>query len=164
MRQKRIYSTEIIDDIKSQIFAGYNADMSPFFENNINLKAPNINFKLTKEEFEEIQKCYNDAVYFVEKYCTFLTDDGRRTVQLRDYQKRILRILTEQVYIEKRDDMGPKNRGVIMMQSRQSGKCVTYNTKVQTESGVKMIGDLFNEKKTFLNWIRKYLYKIYDKL
>ena len=164
MKAKKVYSTEIIEQIKSQIYQGYNADMGPFFENNINLRAPNINFKLTKEELEEVQRCYEDAVYFVEKYCTFLTDKGRRTVELRDYQKKIIRILTKQKYIPELDDMGPEHRGICMLQSRQSGKCLVYNTLVELSQAKVELGKLFKTKVSFLSNIKNKLYCLYKRL
>ena len=61
------------------------ADMIPFFHGKTEWRNSDIAFEYTKDEWEELQKCALDPVYFVENYCTFLTDKGRRTVTLRPY-------------------------------------------------------------------------------
>lgn len=95
---------------------------TPFFDNDIDLKKANIIFTHTPEELEEFMKCSQDCVYFTSKYCNFLTDFGRKPVKLRPYQKNLLNVLTDEHYIPELDENGPKNRNVIMMQSRQTGK------------------------------------------
>ena len=55
---------------------GYDIDYSPFFEHDIGLKAENISFDYTDEELEEIDRCYNDPKYFIERYCRWMTDHG----------------------------------------------------------------------------------------
>lgn len=104
---------------------GQDFDNSAFYSNDPDLKAEKLNFELSPEEFAEYVKCSQDCMYFVEKYCNFLTDKGRRAVQLRDYQKKILKILTKEVYDESVEDWCPENRNVALCQSRQSGKTTT---------------------------------------
>lgn len=102
---------------------GIPTNLACFWGSDIELKAPELLVKLTPEEIDEFDKCSNDIIYFVEKYCRFLTDKGRRTVPLRSYQKRILRALSKEEYSETFEDLIPSIRNMIMMQSRQSGKC-----------------------------------------
>ena len=100
-------------------------NMDCFHSSDIELKAANILYQLTQEEVEEFHKCSNDIIYFVEKYCRFLTDAGRRTVKLRKYQKRILEALAKEEFSDKFEELIPAIRNLIMMQSRQSGKTTT---------------------------------------
>ena len=63
-------------------------------------------------EIEELARCANDVVYFGEKYCFSMTDEGIRRITLRDYQKDMLKGFQE-------------NRFTVMLASRQIGKTVT---------------------------------------
>lgn len=106
---------------------GLPAELSCFHNSDIELKAANLLYQLTAEEVDEFDKCSNDIVYFVEKYCRFLTDTGRHIVKLRDYQKEILRSLSKETtkHILGKEEIVPVVRNMIMMQSRQSGKTTT---------------------------------------
>lgn len=92
---------------------GYDIDYSPFFEHDIGLKADNISFDYTDEELEEIDRCYNDPKYFIEKYCRWMTDHGMQTVTLRPYQRELIDIVTSQDYDAAKDLLVPKNRNII---------------------------------------------------
>lgn len=124
-KQSRLYTTEIINSMLDDIAKGYDVDMAPFFDQKIDLRAPNITFKYTPEEAAEYMKCYNSAEYFIEKYAKFLTDTGRHTVKLRDYQKDMIKMVTDQHYDDDLGDMVPDNRNLIFMASRQTGKTTT---------------------------------------
>jgi hypothetical protein len=106
---------------------GISTDLSPFHQSNIELKAADLLYQLTSEEIDEFHKCSEDIIYFVEKYCRFMTDKGRMLVKLRKYQKDILKALSEEQYIEILDELGPKNRNVITLASRQIGKTTTIS-------------------------------------
>ena len=84
-KRSKTYSTEIINKILTDLENGEKADMIPFFHGKTEWRNSDIAFEYTKDEWEELQKCALDPVYFVENYCTFLTDYGRRTVTLRPY-------------------------------------------------------------------------------
>lgn len=59
-----------------------------------NLKRANIKIKWTKEMLAERKRCKEDIVYFAENYCCIEhVDYGIIRVQLRDYQKDMLRIM-----------------------------------------------------------------------
>ena len=59
-----------------------------------NLKRANIKIKWTKEMLAERKRCKEDIVYFAENYCCIEhIDYGIIRVQLRDYQKDMLRIM-----------------------------------------------------------------------
>lgn len=122
-----IWTSELVQQTIDKIRAGLEPDMTCFHMGNIELKADNIIFRLSQAELQEFNKCASDIVYFVEKYCRFMTDYGRQVVKLRDYQKKILKALAEEHYIELLQDYGPKNRNVIVMASRQTGKTTTIS-------------------------------------
>lgn len=124
-KRSKVYTTEIINQILKDIKKGKKADMNPFFHGKIEWRNADIVFEYTAKEYEEIQKCTDDPLYFIETYCAFLTDYGRKTVQLRDYQKNAVHLICDEVYDEKLDIVIPKNRRVIFLQSRQTGKTTT---------------------------------------
>ena len=75
-----------------------------------NLKRANIKIQWTNEMVSEWLKCRDDIVYFAETYCAIThIDYGTIKVQLRDYQKDMLKIMSE-------------NRMSVSKLSRQLGK------------------------------------------
>lgn len=59
-----------------------------------NLKRANIKINWTKEMLREWKRCRDDIVYFAEKYCAIThIDYGTIKVQLRDYQRDMLKIM-----------------------------------------------------------------------
>lgn len=75
-----------------------------------NLKRANIKIQWTMEMVEEWKRCRDDIVYFAETYCAIThIDYGTIRVQLRDYQKDMLKIMAE-------------NRMSVAKLSRQLGK------------------------------------------
>jgi hypothetical protein len=125
MGQMTVWTTEAVERTKENLRFGIQADMSCFHDRDVELKGGNILFRLSAEEVEEFQHCSRNINYFVEKYCRFLTDNGRATVNLREYQKDILRELAEEQWIDALEDMGPKVRNYILMAARQTGKTTT---------------------------------------
>lgn len=124
-KRSKIYSTEIINKILEDIDSGAKADMMPFFHGQTVWRNADIAFEYTQEEWQELQKCSEDCEYFIEKYCTFLTDYGRKTVKLRDYQRDVIHMMADEHYDEKLDLFISNNRRVILLQSRQTGKTTT---------------------------------------
>lgn len=131
MGHMTVWTSQSVAQTKEKLKFGIDADMSCFHDRDIELKAGNILFKLSQEEILEFHKCSTDINYFVSKYCRFLTDRGRRTVQLRDFQEEILEELGEEApHPWMKDDdgepmMAPVNRNYILMASRQTGKTTT---------------------------------------
>ena len=75
-----------------------------------NLKRANIKTQWTREMVQEWKKCRDDIVYFAETYCAIThIDYGTIKVQLRDYQRDMLKIMS-------------KNRMTTCNLSRQLGK------------------------------------------
>ena len=106
---------------------GYDIDFEPFFQRDLDLRAANIPFKMTEEEMEEYQKCFDDPIYYVETYAKFMTDHGIHTVTLRDYQKKVISIVTEETYDEENDLILPTNRSIIWLAARQSAKTTSIS-------------------------------------
>jgi hypothetical protein len=108
----QIWSTERVNDTIAKMEAGLEVDKSCFYQSDINLRNGNINFKYTKEEQEELVRCASDVLYFAEKYCFAMTDDGISKIKLRPYQRDMLRAFQD-------------NRYCVLLASRQIGKTVT---------------------------------------
>lgn len=126
MAKAIIWTSSMVDQTVDRLRFGMEVDMGCFFKNDIELKDGGILFKHSREELEEFSKCSDDIVYFVEKYCRFLTDKGRATVDLRVFQKEILNELGEVDYFDEEiDDWIPKYQDYILMASRQTGKTTT---------------------------------------
>lgn len=121
-KQRRIYSTAMIRQMINDRNNGYEIDYEPFFMRDLELRAPNIPFRLTDEEMDEYQRCFDDPIYYVEHYAKFMTDHGLTTVNLREYQKNVINTVTEEEYDEENDLILPVNRMIIWMASRQSAK------------------------------------------
>jgi hypothetical protein len=85
---------------------------NPFHENDPELRKGNILFEYTEWELEEMQKCAADVVYFANKYCHVMTDEGIRQIKLRDYQ---IQILNQYQF----------HRKNVFVSPRQSGKTIT---------------------------------------
>lgn len=170
-RPRRIYSTALINQLIKDRSMGYDIDYDPFYMRDLDLRAAGITFKMTEEEMEIYQKCYDDPLFYVENYCKFMTDKGLATVELRDFQKNVVDTVTQETYIPENDDFGPKNRNIIWMASRQSGKCQLYNTNIEQVNGLSgskkySIGSIYNkyEKKNLFSYLKKFLYNLYVKI
>lgn len=170
---RRVYSTELINELINERNQGYDIPYDAFFQRDLELRAAGVTFRMTPEEMEIYQKCYDDALYYVSNFSKFMTDNGRQTVELRDFQKKIIRMVTDEVYIPDIDDFGPANRNVVWLAARQSGKCLIFNQLVNLEEPLSHdlsnnipISDIYyiDTKLSFLEKIKKYLYKLYKRL
>ena len=85
---------------------------NPFHENDPELRKGQILFEYTEWELEEMRRCAEDVVYFADKYCKVMTDDGIQKINLRDYQVQIL-------------NQYQTHRKNIFVSPRQSGKTIT---------------------------------------
>jgi hypothetical protein len=84
----KIWSTKKINESITRIDNGDPAaDYSPFYDGDTQYRAADIVFEYSQLEIEELARCANDVVYFGEKYCFSMTDEGMRRITLRDYQK-----------------------------------------------------------------------------
>lgn len=158
LEEKRfVFTSKNVEEITNKINDGVviKRYQNPWFENQLGVRRTGITFAWTDEEIQEWVKCAKDIYYFAEKYCKVKTEEGNITnIKLRDYQYNIL-------------DLYTKNRFSILMGSRQIGKCVTFNTLVDLESGEKVrIGILYytiqsmERNLTFLEKVKITLYNI----
>lgn len=169
---RRIYSTELINELIEERKQGYDIPYDAFFQRDLELRAPGITFKMIPEEFDIYQQCYDDATYYVHNFCKFMTDNGRQTVKLRDFQEKIIKMVTDETYLPNIDDFGPANRNVIWMAARQSGKCYSYSTNLEIvddygEVKHEEVGKLYDsvaKGSSILFKIKSLLYKFYNKL
>lgn len=174
-----VWTTEKVNDALEELRFGGDINSTCFHEGDFELKGANVFFQLTQEEEDEFIKCSQDVQHFVETYCRFLTDSGRRTVQLRDFQEDILNTLGEERWIESLEDFGPETRNYILMASRQTGKCLSFDTQLVIKNNLTKglikttVGELYNlvnkhNKKGFkqiiIYKIKMILYKLYQKL
>lgn len=83
------------------------------YHGNINLKPIGYKHTFTQEQLEELIKCQDDPIYFIENYCQIVTlDHGLQLFKLYDCQKRKVKHI-----------LG--NRKAILMEGRQQGKTIT---------------------------------------
>jgi hypothetical protein len=113
-----VWSTKQINDLLLALDQGYRPKVKmPFYEGKQYLRKGNIVFEYTDEEIKELARCASDIVYFAEKYAVVMTDDGVRRVELREYQKRMLRNFQNE-------------RFNVVLSSRQMGKCLLPSTRI----------------------------------
>lgn len=112
-----IWSTEIVDKAIEGLNAGKKLVANPFYENNTKLLKGDLVFERTQEEIEEWRKCADDILYFANTYCKLMTPQGIKNVTMRDYQEEYLEHLV-------------KNRLSIFLSCRQSGKCLSFLTRI----------------------------------
>jgi len=166
-----LWTSKLIEQTLENLRINGQADLSAFHRGDIELKDADIYFQLTPEEIDEFHLCSQDIVYFVEKYCRFLTDSGRKLVKLRDYQKRILRAIAQESWSDKYKEFIPDVRNLIMMQARQSGKCFfNGDIIIQYPSGelfkipISLFYYMLKGKLTILEKIKIKLIMLYIKL
>jgi hypothetical protein len=171
MPSPTVWNSILVQQALDKLRMGIQTDLSCFHYGDIELKADNILYQLTPEEIDEFHECSRDIIYFVERYCRFLTDAGRRTVKLRDYQKRILRALASEEFSENLQELIPLIRNLIMMQSRQSGKClfngdilIQYPNKTLYKVPIQLFYYMMKRKLSFLEKIKVKLLMSYYKL
>jgi len=109
--QVNVWSTERVDHLIDQLDDGYNIKNTPFWDNKPEWRLGNIIFEYTEDEFDELTKCANNVIYFANKYCYAMTDDGVQRIKLRDYQEDVLRDYQE-------------NKQCVFLSSRQIGKTI----------------------------------------
>lgn len=83
------------------------------YHGNINLKPIGHKHNFTPEQLEELAKCEDDPIYFIENYCMIVSlDEGLIPFKLYDCQKRKVKHILD-------------NRKAILMEGRQQGKTIT---------------------------------------
>ena len=156
-KRSKVYTSERIDQILKDQATGGVPDMDPFFHGQTQYRDQGIAFEYTDHELLELQRCSEDSIYFVENYCKFLNDKGRTLIKLRDYQKRLIGLMSDEIYDEVSDTIIPKNRRIVVMQSRQTGKCVTGNTMAD------VVGKVDDSQLSFCKWFNRQLNRFLKK-
>lgn len=83
------------------------------YNGNTNLKQVGYVIPFTKDQIQELIRCKNDPIYFIQKYVKIVSlDFGLVNFDLYDYQKNFINIIEN-------------NRKIISMQPRQMGKSQT---------------------------------------
>lgn len=85
------------------------AKKAEFYQGNDGLPTPETQFTWTQEMVEDLDKCRKSILQFSKHFVIVNLDKGKIPIDLRDYQKRILKALS-------------KHRMVAVLSSRQSGK------------------------------------------
>lgn len=153
-----IWTTKRVDTWMKDYSEGIIHKDTPWLDGTIGVRSPSLVFEYTPEEIEELTKCARDIMYFANKYCFCLQGSrGYQPLTLRDYQEEMLKS-----YVD--------NRFSICCASRQIGKCF-FNGKIYINNNGEMKNILINElyhnkkeNKTFLQKLKNYLYKLYQKL
>ena len=163
MEVNRTWDTEKVENVKHRLIDGEPTQHTPFKEGDYRWREANIIFEYSPEEIEEIKKCKKDILYFAEKYCRVMTDEGVTNIELRDYQKEIL-------------SSYQNNRFSILLSARQSGKCLSFSSKIDIyniktkEYRKTCIGELYFELKkkkeglTFFESLKYKLWSLYSSL
>jgi hypothetical protein len=148
-----LWNTERVNELLRRIDEeglDYKDVDNPFYEQDPELKKPNLQWEYTREEILEMKKCAEDVSYF-SKYCKVMTDVGLEYINLRDYQESVLREYQS-------------NRFNIFLAPRQVGKCLLNNMQIIDEYGnnksINMLKPLKNL--SILKKCKKYLYILYN--
>jgi hypothetical protein len=165
MSKQVIWNTKKVEEAAEKILNGFTLKKieSPFFDNVVGLRRSGLAFEMSSEELDEYIKCKMDVHYFAENYCWVKGENGDPVkLKLRDYQTEIL-------------DNFFNYRFNILMASRQTGKCVDFNTVIYVQDGdgervFTRIGKLYywvlsrGRKLTLLERIKIFLYDVIYKL
>lgn len=119
-KYSNILTTKRVKEIieKQNLNLKLTKDEHIWFERQFGVRRSELTFAPTQSEVDEYTKCKMDIHYFADKYCQIKREDGTiGPMTLRDYQKDII-------------DLYDKNQYSILMASRQTGKCLSMNTKV----------------------------------
>lgn len=141
-----IYNTKRIEEIIAGSGDG-KPDTVPFFHGQQDWRDAGVRFDYTDEELEELDKCSLDCEYFVSHYCKFLNKKGRTLVNLRDYQKRLLNVMGGEHWDPEEGIIMPDHPDIVLMQSRQTGKCVSLSSSIVVEPASFLIFSKINNKK-----------------
>lgn len=159
LENSNVMTTKRVEEIMEKEKYALKLKRAEFLWHNGNhgVRKSGISFAMTKEERQEYVKCKLSVFYFAQKYCKIKREDGTvGEIQLRDYQKNIIKLFND-------------NRYSILMASRQTGKCLDYDTCVNIKKdnvikeipiGLLYYNELKNERKiTLLEKIKMFLYK-----
>lgn len=151
----KIYTTELIKEIDEKENRGESISRYDkiYFQNNHGVRKAGIDFAMTSDEVEEYIKCKLSIYYFAEHYCKIKFEDGHiGQMELREYQKEILKLYTE-------------NRYSILMSSRQVGKTISavifilHMVLFQKNKGIMIVANKMEIVKEIIRKIKN-IYKL----
>ena len=93
------------------------------FDKDPQLRAEGEQIEYTKEMIQEYIRCKEDIVYFAEKYFKIVSYKGEHCIELREYQKRMLKAMI--------GGDGDERQHVACVAARQIGKCHGKDTKIK---------------------------------
>lgn len=129
-KQSVVYSTEKINKLTKDLLNGGKPDTTPFFHGSSDWRDAGVIFEYTDEEMKILESCANDCVYFVENYAKFLNKKGRTTVNLYDFQKENLNIMSAEKWNHDEQIIVPENPNIVLLQSRQTSKTTTTSAYI----------------------------------
>lgn len=154
------WSTQRVDEIIAAMDKGYETPINPFWDGKPEWRAGGILFDYTPEEVAELKRCAEDVIYFANKYCFVMTEEGIRNIALRDYQVDILRAYQA-------------HNKVVFVAPRQIGKCFSFATTLTVKQNGRIrcvsIGELYYEELAKIRQLtpveiaKKLLWEIYSK-
>jgi len=94
-------------------------DEKQFYRGDKKLPKEDAQFNFTPAMVKELKNCKDNIVHFAENHFTIVNlDRGKETIELYPAQKKVLKSLQ-------------KNRFVVLLSSRQAGKCFIDKTKIK---------------------------------
>ena len=153
--ESHILNTEKVKDIQEKERLALPLKLSErlWFKNNPGVRRPGLRFAMTQEELNEYLRCKLSVYYFAEHFCKIKLEDGSiGSMKLREYQKEIIKLYTE-------------NRYSILMASRQSGKTVSaaivmlWTVLFNRDKGVMVVANVSNTVKEIIRKIKD-IYKL----
>lgn len=159
MSRQIVWTTKMVEEATEKINNGFVLGRleNPFYEKVVGLRTSGLTFKMSPEEQQEYIRCALDIHYFASTYCYIKGEQGQPIIiPLRDYQKEIL-------------DNFFNNRFNILMASRQTGKCFSFNAIIRLEENGEIfemrVGKLYYytlSKLRKLTFLEKVKIKLYD--
>lgn len=108
--------------VKFEVFGNELQAQEQYYLGDHTLPTAQSRYEWTDEMSEAYEKCKNDIAYFAENFFIIITAVNGKTqripIPLRDYQRKFL-------------DDSMKHKRILALQSRQSGKCVSPDTKIR---------------------------------
>lgn len=134
---KQLVKRYLAADTRTLYVPDFNTDKQHYYKNNVTILRSGVAFEYTELQKLEYIKCMRDVVYFTRKYVKIISiDEGLIPFDLYNFQEKLL-------------DLYQKNRFVISMQCRQSGKMIDLDTPIMTPNGFVRNGDLKVGDKVF---------------
>ena len=115
-------------------------------------KKPHSLSEYDPDKVAELEKCFKDPLYFIEKYVHVRHPTrGKVPFKLYDFQKTLIRSFID-------------HSRVVALISRQQGKCVEYGTLISVDGKPTAIGSLISMsyKQRLVAFLEKLLIKLAD--